>query len=209
MIPWNKIKLLIVDMDNTLCDTFHTLSKPQWQHVEKKLKEKGWEEYAAIINENFGKKGFKTTLEESGMSDEQIEYAIKVYDDVDVTPLQLFPDAHAILELDMDKILITRGEPELQKRKIAHLDIEKYFSKVDIVDTFHTKTETIEKIRDESGLDSDEILIIGDRIEEEIADGESLGIPTVLVLRPDRPVAESDVTPDYIVNSLQSIAEKL
>ena len=209
MIDWKKIKLLIVDMDNCLCDTFHTLSKPQWEHVERSLIEKGWGEYAELLKKNFGKHGFKYVLERSGMTDEQVKFAIQVYDDVDVSPLQLFPDAQAILGCHMPKILITRGEPSLQKQKIAHLDLRKHFDEIIIIDTFHTKTETIAEIMQKRDLAPQEGLIIGDRIEEEISDGKKLGIPAVLVRRPDWPVAKANFEPDFIVDNLEIIVNKL
>ncbi|MDD9954492.1 MAG: HAD family hydrolase [Candidatus Woesearchaeota archaeon] len=206
-IDFSKIKTLIVDMDNTLCDTFHTLSKPQWGKVEEALEAKGWGAYAALLKENFGKHGFKHTLEHSDMSEEQIKYALSVYEKVDVAPLELFADAHDILDVDIPKILLSRGEPTHQQNKIEHLDLAQYFEKIRIVDTFHTKTDAIKEIIGDS--DPKAFLIIGDRIEEEIADGKLLGIPTVLVRRPDWPVAESDVVPDMVVSSLKSVKEKL
>lgn len=208
-IDFSKIRLLIIDLDNTLCDTFHTLSKPQWEFVKKKLVEKGWDEPAELLEKNFGKKGFKTTLEESGMSPEQMEYAIEQYDDVDVSPLELFPDATYVLDLDIPKVLLSRGEPELQERKIAHLDLRKQFRDIEIVDTFHTKTDAIRDIVRRHDVRPDEALIVGDRLEEEIMDGNRLGIPAVLVRRPDWPVHEGSARPDLVVENLKQLVDRL
>ncbi len=206
MIDWKRIKLLIIDMDNTLADTFHTLSKPQWEHVERAMRERGMDAYADTLTENFGKKGFKATLESTDMTREQIEFAIAVYDDVDVSPLALFPDARAILNTPLPKVLLSRGEPELQWKKIRHLRIEKDFDEIIVIDTFETKRDALSSILDRHKLRPEEALIIGDRTEEEIEDGNRLGIPTVLVKRPGRPVHECDCTPDMVVTDLHEVA---
>ncbi|MBR9700579.1 HAD family hydrolase [Candidatus Woesearchaeota archaeon] len=208
-VVWNKVKLLLVDLDNTLCDSFHTLSKPQWTFVEKKLREKGWDDCADKMNENFGSQGFLKTLKSCGIEEYKIRYAIRQYDKADISKLELFHDAHHIMDLDIPTILITRGEPSLQKRKIKHLGIKKHFEEIVIVDTFGNKGEEFEKIRKKKGLKASEILVIGDRMEEEIAQGKRLGYPVVLVRRPGWPVKHIKLKPDISVRTLKTIARHL
>lgn len=208
-IGWGRIRLLIIDFDNTLVDTFHTLSRGQWEYVEKKLKEKGWHEEYRKVKDEFGKHGFKHTLENSGMTPEQIRYALKHYDDIDVSGLVLFPDAEQLLELPMDKVLITRGEPSLQQQKIDEVGVRGRFKEIVIVPTFEDKRGAIMGILRDHDVLPEEALIIGDRVEEEIADGHALGIPTVLVRRPDLPEAEGGVQPDLTVHTLAAIVKRI
>lgn len=208
-MDWNAITLLIVDLDNTLADTFHTLSKNQWAHVERKLAERGWDSAYRELGKDFGKTSFKHALKHSSMTPEQVRYAISLYDEVDVTALRLYPDAEAILGVDIPKVLITRGEPALQERKIAHLGIRKHFLECVIVGTFESKDGAIRAILERHHRRPEEALIIGDRLEEEIATGNSLGAPTVLVRRPDWPVQKGTAQPDLTVRKLTTIAKRL
>jgi FMN phosphatase YigB (HAD superfamily) len=208
-VPWSDIKLLIIDLDNTLCDTFGTLSKPQWESVERALAKKGWESFVRELRNDFGKHGFRYALKRSGMSAAQMRYAVKIYDDVDVRKLRLFPDAKAVLGLPHGKVLLSRGERALQRKKIRHLGIGEYFAQVVIVDTFEDKTKAIKDILRRHRVKPREALIVGDRIEEEITDGMRLGIPTALVLRQGKRAPRSKVKPDVAVRSLGDLARKL
>src|SRR5258708_2564545 len=126
MVSFSNIKLLIIDMDNTLCDTFHTLSKQQWENVAKAFERKGWTKQAQLLRKNLGKFGFVHTLARADFTDEERKYAVKIYDQVDVKPLKLYPDAHAIMEVNIPKVLVTRGEKSLQIKKIKRIGVRKY-----------------------------------------------------------------------------------
>jgi len=204
------IKLLIVDMDNTLCDTHHTLSIPQWRRVETALVKAGKPEHAKAFRKAFGKFSFVKTLESLKMTKEEQRFCVKVYDDVDIRELRLFSDASFILSLNkkiVKKVLVTRGEPRLQERKIRQLGIRKYFDKVYPVHTFETKTDAFKEAMEYFGVKPHECLVIGDRIEEEIKDANKLGIPSVLVRRPDWPIHKGIAKPDRTVRSLRSVAK--
>jgi len=208
-IPWGRIRLLIIDLDNTLCDTLHTLSYPQWRKVEDAFTSKGWTREARAVRKEFGKRGFLRTLQDAKLTEEQVRFAIRVYDQVDVRPLRLFPDAQSLLDVPLPKTLISRGEPSLQRRKIAHLRIRRYFDDVRIISTFKDKEDAIRKTLREHRVRPREALVIGDRIEEEIAAARRLRVPCVLVRRPDWPVGNHRVTPDLIVRDLGVVARRL
>jgi len=207
-IDFSKIKLLIVDMDNTLCDTFHTLSTLQWDRVAKAFEKKGRTDVAVALRKNLGKKGFVKTLDELGLPMAEKRFAVSIYDAVDVRSLKLYPDASAILALKIPKVLVTRGEKSLQVKKIAHLGVKKYFEGVYFVPTFSGKKVYFEKILNKYHLKPDEALVIGDRLEEEIKDANILGVPSVLVLRPEWPIRRGDGVADLTVRSLEKIAGK-
>ncbi len=206
-IPWKKTKLLIIDMDNTLCDTFHNLSKPQWYHVEKVLTKKGHTFHAEKLAHHFGKHGFVKTLKMLNFPKNVMKIAVEAYDDIDVSKLTLFDDAHELLDLTIPKVLVTRGDLNLQNRKIRHLGLRKYFKKVYIVETFGKKYEAFEQIMKDFNLKPQETIVIGDRIKEEIVDGKKLNMPTILVRRPDWPVAKSRYKPDLFVRKLSTVAK--
>ena len=205
---FSKVKVLLVDMDNTLCDTLHTLSKPQWNHVIEAFERRGEKRYSDVLRKEFGKQGFVKTLEKLKMNAKDRKFAVREYDDVDVSKLKLFDDARAILDLKFPKILVTRGEPGLQKKKIAKLKIKRHFKEIRYVPTFEDKKLTFERVMKEHKLKPEECLVIGDRIEEEILDAHKLGMPSVLVRRPDWRIKRI-VKPSLTVRSLYDAVKYL
>jgi len=203
-----RVKLLIVDMDNTLCDTFHTLSVPKWKKVAMQLKGKGWGYLIPKIDKYFGRYSFVQSMRLAGMNKEQMQFAIEHYNDTDVASLKLFPDAFPLLELPIPKILLSRGHKPVQDSKIKHLQLRPYFEKIVIVDSFETKDKAIEQALVDYEIEPQEALIIGDRMDEEIAIGKRLNIPTVLVKRTEVPLTYR-FKPDMIVHSLRTLVNKL
>src|SRR5689334_13929584 len=103
-------KLLIVDMDNTLCDTFHTLSKNQWEGAAKALRNEGWPDKADQLLKMLGKSSFVHTMQRLEFTERQRAVAMRNYDKVPVNKLKLFDDAPALMDIPIPKVLVTRGE---------------------------------------------------------------------------------------------------
>lgn len=205
-----KIKLLVVDLDNTLCDTFHTLSKWQWAHTAKVLESHGIpKDKSEQMLRSLGKYSFKTMMDKIGLDAKLKKIAIAAYDDVDVSKLKLFSDADAIINYPLPKVLVTRGERKLQRAKIKHLGIRLKFKKVYYVSTFDKKKDTFRLILKDFGYKPSEILVIGDRIEEEIKDAKSLRMKTAFINRPDWPSHPSAATPDISVKTLDHMATRI
>lgn len=196
-------------MDNTLCDTFHTLSKPQWERVAKAFEKKGKPQYAKALRKNFGKFGFVYTLAQLGLNKQEKHFAVREYDKVSVKSLKLYSDAAAIFNLHIPKVLVTRGEKALQIRKIKHLGIRRHFSNIYYTKTFEKKKDVFKRILKEYKVKPKESLVIGDRIEEEIKDANELKIPCVLVRRPQWPIHKGIAKPTMTVWSLYNLTRKL
>jgi FMN phosphatase YigB (HAD superfamily) len=208
-IPWRGIRLLIIDLDNTLCDTLHTLSKKQWTKVSAAFRRRGWVREARVLDRELGKYGFLHTLQKAGLSEEQIRFAIRIYDKADVRTLKLFPDAKALLGVPLHKALLSRGEQRLQRRKIRHLKIAVFFDDIHITPTFQGKEDALRAILQRHRVRPREALVIGDRVEEEISAAKRLRIPCVLVRRPDWPIGKHRVKPDLVVRDLRIVANRL
>jgi HAD superfamily hydrolase (TIGR01509 family) len=209
MAKLRGIKLLIIDMDNTLCDTFHSLTKKQWGNVERVLERAGHKEHASVFRRMLGKRSFVSTLRQLDLSRKEQAIATCAYDEVEVKGLRLYPDARSILDAGTAKVLVTRGDRELQIRKIKHLGLQKRFDGIYYVGTFNAKKDAFRKILSKFKAKPSEVLVIGDRIEEEIADANSLGIRSVLVRRPDWPVRKGAAKPTLTVRSLTTVAKML
>ena len=100
---------------------------------------------------------------------------------------------------------MTRGEKKLQTAKIVHLKIKKYFTKIYFIPTFELKKDAFKQVLKKYKLNPRELLVVGDRIEEEIKDAHELGCPTVLVRRPNWPVDDIGITPELTVRSLKTL----
>ena len=207
-IDLSGVKLLIVDLDNTLCDTFHSLSKHQWEKAVKALRDDGVD--PALLDhlrKQLGKKSFRSSIEP--LDERRKAIAIAAYDAVDVSKLRLYSDAQAILDVPLRKVLVTRGEITLQRAKIRHLKLRPHFAKVYHVPTFKEKREAFSAILKEFKVRPEETLVIGDRIEEEIKDGNSLGMHTAFIDRPDWPSHLSVARPDISVKNLEHLVPHL
>ena len=207
---FSDIKLLVVDLDNTLCDTFHTLSELQWVHAAKVLEKHGIpQKKGEQMLRMLGKHSFRSSIQKLGLDNRLQKIAIAAYDDVNVSHLKLFEDAQAILDCPIPKVLVTRGEKKLQRAKIKHLGIRKYFKKVYYVNTFDDKVGTFKKVKKDFKLQSKQMLVIGDRIEEEIKEANMLGMKTAFIERPDWPAHLSVSKPDVAVKTLWRLKEIL
>ena len=68
--------------------------------------------------------------------------------------------------------------------------------------------EAVEMAREAMGVPLSECLVVGDRLNTDLAFGERAGMTTVLVrtgVTGDHTLAESDVEPDYVIDSLADI----
>lgn len=208
-IDFSRIKVLLVDMDNTLCDTYHTLTIRQWNRVADAFERKGRKDVARALRRRVGKQSFVSMLKDLSLTTSEMRFAIRVYDQNPVGSLRLFEDAPALLELPVPKVLLSRGEPALQRRKIRHLRIAKHFEDVIIIDTFAKKDDAMRDFLRRRRLRPAEVLVIGDRLEEEIMAAKKLKMPAVLVRRPDWPVAKVPAKPDLTVRSLAALAKRI
>lgn len=209
MVSWRLIKLIVVDLDNTLCDTFHTITKRQWLHVADAFEGRGRLDIARILRKNPGKQSFTRTLHTLELTAVEGRFALKKYNENPVRALTLFPDALEFLKTPVPIVLLTRGEAGLQKKKIKHLGIEKFFKQIVIVDMLDCKKPAMQAILKRWKVKPSEALVVGDRIEEEIADAQALKIPSVLVRRPGLSVVSSRVKPDMSVRSLRTITRAI
>lgn len=107
------------------------------------------------------------------------------------TPMQGYGDLDVLGELPVLRFLVTSGFRRLQESKIRALGIAPHFTAihVDAIDQpgYRGKQIIFEDILRDYQLQPDEVLIVGDNHDSEIAIGVRLGIRTVQTLRPGVP----------------------
>lgn len=109
---------------------------------------------------------------------------------VEVTePLAPYPDVRAGLErLSLLRFLLTTGFRRLQESKLKQLGLASLFVTVyvDVLDLPGPvgKRALLQRLVAEHGLTPPEVLVIGDRADDELAAARALGMVAVQVLRP-------------------------
>ncbi len=107
------------------------------------------------------------------------------------TPMQGYGDLDVLKELPVQRFLVTSGFHRLQESKIRALRIARFFAAihVDAIDQpgYRGKQAIFEDILHNYQLQPEQVLIVGDNHDSEIAIGGRLGIRTVQTLRPGVP----------------------
>jgi putative hydrolase of the HAD superfamily len=104
--------------------------------------------------------------------------------------LEPFADVRRVLpRLTQQRFLVTTGYRRFQESKVAALGIADlfdgiYIDALDVAGGAHGKTAVFRHLMDIWKLTAREIVVVGDSERGEIAAGQSLGMPTVQVLRP-------------------------
>jgi FMN phosphatase YigB (HAD superfamily) len=186
---------LFFDLDDTLVDTFHLLIDPlertaadaigallagsvSRNDLHRELMRLHASDPAAIDN-------YLRDLSPSRAADVLAAHAA-IFRDFDVTPLKI--DGAVVRMLDVLRkahtlVLLTEGHSDLQARKIRHLGIAPCFDFVDIVasNSEATKEAAIrDRIRN-TGATPARTIVIGNRIDREIAAGQAIGTHTIWV----------------------------
>jgi FMN phosphatase YigB (HAD superfamily) len=186
---------LFFDLDDTLVDTFDLLIDPlertaadaigallagsvSRDDLHRELMRLHASDPAAIDN-------FLSDLSPSRAADVLAAHAA-IFRDFDVTPLKI--DGAVVRMLDVLRrahtlVLLTEGHSDLQVRKICHLGIASYFDFVDIVASGSEATKEAairDRIRN-TGAEPAQAIVIGNRIDREIAAGQAIGTHTIWV----------------------------
>ena len=105
-------------------------------------------------------------------------------------PLRSYGDEGCIKELGAQALLVTCGPTEEQKLKIDELGLAAIFDQIVIIDKQDgqdlcaPKLKVFSQLLDERGWSVDEVMVIGDDAESELAAARKLGIHTIQTLRP-------------------------
>jgi FMN phosphatase YigB (HAD superfamily) len=127
-----------------------------------------------------------------------------------MAPMHGYGDLHVLSELPVARFLVTSGFRCLQESKIAALGIADLFTAihVDAIDEPDRsgKRTIFARILDAHRWSSQQVLVVGDSAESEIAAGNELGIRTVQTLRPGVPRADNAT---FHVRTLAELADLL
>jgi FMN phosphatase YigB (HAD superfamily) len=221
--PATNPRAIVFDLDDTLLDTFNSLIVPLEMRAAK-----------AMIDA--GAKGTDTTRLASALlrlrrtSPANLEKEVSKIAGVDRNVLA---ERRKLLEPSLESVvvspevvqllrqlrnryelyLLTSGKPQFQKEKIDRLDIGKLFVEVIVVSgsSASTKANAIRALTKRRGFTPENLLIVGNRLDNEIAAGNLLSMPTVWIrhgegskMTPGPGTARPSVTLDSVLD-LESI----
>ena len=108
-------------------------------------------------------------------------------------PMHGYGDLAALAELPVNLFLVTSGFRRLQESKVKALGIAHLFTgiHIDAIDEPGPKgkLQAFEEILKTHRLSPQEVLVVGDNPDSEIAAGNRLGMTTVQILRPGVPAS--------------------
>ncbi|PCC71602.1 putative hydrolase of the HAD superfamily [Nannocystis exedens] len=106
-------------------------------------------------------------------------------------PMRGYPDLHLLRTIPARRFLVTSGFRRLQESKVRALGIAGWFERVyiDAIDEPgpHGKEGVFRELLRAHELRADEVFVVGDNPDSEIAAGNRLGLTTVQILRPGVP----------------------
>jgi len=122
-------------------------------------------------------------------------------------PFPGVPDMLAALKQEHKLFLVTSGYEQTQARKIDVLGLRHYFEEVCYAPVGNPKgkEEALIHLQQKYALDYASMVVIGDRISNEIATGKRLGCPTIWIrhgecahILPEGPHEEPDLSTDSV-----------
>ncbi|NDI98135.1 HAD family hydrolase [Flavobacterium sp. LaA7.5] len=198
-------KAIIYDLDNTiypvsaigdkLFGSLFTLILESGQHNE---------DYEAI-RKAIMRTPFRLVAQRFNFSDELTQKGIDLQEELEYNEtIAPFDDYFEIHNIVVDRFLVTTGFRKMQLSKIKHLGIENDFKEVHVVNPVITsKKEVFAHILQRYNYAPEEVLVIGDDPESEIAAAKALGIPTVLY---DRNKEQNSDMADYTITHFRELA---
>src|SRR3990167_2948644 len=192
--PW-KIKAIIFDLDDTLYDCSGTLVVRGRRQVAKtiaRLINSSEEEAYQLQLDMEEKYGVKANIYEKIVSHYHLPstYAQELLEEfvyVDISDITVFPDVmDTMIQLKgrgYRMVLVTSGDKEIQRKKIDVLGLNnRYFD--DIVITERNKGQPkkacFQEIMKRYDLQPEEVICVGDKIDDELAASKSLGMFTIM-----------------------------
>lgn len=196
---FSHAKLVILDLDNCLAEA---------REVGDELFESGFQAIRSASHGALDKAAMQAAFsdcwrhpldwvaERHGFSAEMLKAGWEAFSQMEVRhPMHGYGDLPELLKLPQHRALVTSGFRRLQESKIRALDLSQYLHEmyVDAIDEPERigKKGWFQRLLASHGLAPGEAVVVGDSATSEIAAGNSLGIPTVQILRPEVPRSDT------------------
>ncbi|MDO8141436.1 MAG: HAD-IA family hydrolase [Candidatus Brocadiales bacterium] len=222
-----KIKAIIFDLDDTLYDCSGTLVVQGRKKVAKTIARliNSSEEEAYLLQLQMEEKyGVKANIYEKIVTHYHLPNScarelLEEFVHVEISNIILFPDVIGTLmhlkSQGYKLILVTSGDKQIQEKKIGALGLnDNYFDDILIADRNkdQAKTGCFKHIMQQYNLKPEEIICVGDKIDDELTAGKTLGIVTVMFEHGRHynaylKVRDKYIKPDYFIKHINDILE--
>ena len=227
LISPRKIKAIIFDLDDTLYDCSGTLVVQGRRQVAKmiaRLINSSEEEAYRLQLEMEEKYGVKANIYEKIVTHYLLpnlcaRELLEEFIHVEISNIILFSDViDTLMHLKLQGYklaLVTSGDKQVQGKKIDVLGLnDNYFDDILIADRNkeQTKKECFKHIMQQHNLQPEEIICVGDKIDDELTAGKSLGITTVMFehgrhYKVYLKEQDKHIKPDYFIKHVKDILE--
>lgn len=149
---------------------------------------------------------FRLVAQRHNFSDELTQQGIDLQETIDYKDeIHAFDDYPEIKNIPGERFLVTTGFKTMQLSKIRQLGITDDFREVHVVNPVETsKKEVFADILKRYNYKPEEVLVVGDDPESEIAAAKALGIPTVLY---DKNHTFSEAEADYTISHFAELKD--
>ncbi len=222
-----KIKAFILDLDDTVYDSSGTLVLRGRRKVSKTIagmiscSEDEAFNLQLEMEKTYGTKVniYEKIVALHNLPNSYTKELLEEFIRVDISNINLFPDVMETLTKLKVKgyrlILVTSGEKQIQRKKINVLGLtDSHFDDILIAERNNgkTKKDCFKEIMRRYDLKPEEIVCVGDKIDDELIAGKSLGMITVMFKHGRHYKAylkEQDkyIKPDYSINRIKALLE--
>lgn len=222
-----KIKAIIFDLDDTLYDCSSTLSRNRRQELARIVaRHKGCPEEEAEEflqkDEEVRKYGrYEGMAHRLGLPPDFLrEIQLVIQKAPDLKEIKLFPDVAPTLQtlrvLGLKVFLVTSGNREDQEAKLNQLGLSASGGLLDEVMIVNrdgegkVKRKCFQHLLEKYNLCPEEVLCVGDRIEDELAAAQALGIPTVMLRHGQHyqkfaTSPQKEIVPDFFIKGIAEL----
>lgn len=229
-----KPKAILFDIDDTLCNTAQTKDNvySELYHTNKKFKKIGEEEFKSVLKRiskeyysemvDYGFNAYSRAFIWYKLTKEleiylKVDEILKLADDyweLALKGLDLYERVESTLpELNKKGLLVataTAGDYHSKTHKLKKLGIDKYFKynfTTELVQKPKATGEIFRYIMSYLELEPKEIIMVGDKVTEDILPANKLGITTVqAMMRGDQEVGRvGDEKADFVINNFGEI----
>lgn len=222
-----NVKAFIFDLDDTLYDCSGTLVLRGRRGVAKTIAKliNGSEDEAYQLQlETEEKYGIRANIYEKivelyNLPSTCAKEFLSEFVQVDISNITLFPDVIGTLiqlkTLGYRRILVSSGDEKIQRKKIDVLGLNNsYFDEILIADrnNSYTKKNCFKEIMQRYNLKPEKIICVGDKIDDELTAGKSLGIITVMFehgrhFKAYLKEQDKHIKPDYFIKHIKNLLE--
>lgn len=218
------IKAIFFDLDDTLMDTYGQLVLKAHKEACQAMIEAGlnialdelYNKRLELIKHYPRQEINELLANHYNHSQEQIIQAgFNSYYNTDVGGIKTFPGVPSLLNTlknCFELFLVTTGSPRTQKMKVQELQIASFFKDLYYVNMAanESKKEAFEYLFENHDLQPQVVLVVGDRVNNEISIANQLGCSTVWMKHGEfshiQPESEHE-KPDYTIGNINELLE--